>query len=232
MRNGQAVETSTIGCESAPSILSVLTGAPSLNQVFTQVAGSAIRVAASEIRKRAEASTEFVMALLKAAQMDTYQAEVSVACNALHQVQARLARWLLMTQDRVGGSAVPLTQDFLAIMLGVQRTTVSTAASALKRLKLIDYRRGQIDVIDRAGLIKVACECYEDDLRMVKAADRQTLTAAEAVERRRTVVPPPPETRSAPPSPLRTRPSRIGIGRGVEMRLPDRLPSLHLPARP
>ena len=171
MRNGQCVETSTIGRESAPAILPVLTGAPSLNRVFTQVAGSAIRVPAAVIRQQAERSPAMMLTLLKSAQMDAYQAELSVACNALHNVQARLARWLLLTRDRVGSNSIPLTQEFLAIMLGVQRTTVSKAASGLKKLNLIDYHRGQIVVLDRDSLIKVACECYVDDLRILKTVD-------------------------------------------------------------
>jgi CRP-like cAMP-binding protein len=160
MQNGQCVETSTVGFESAPGILSILAGKRSTSRVFTQVPGSALRVPADQVREVAAVRPEFLRLLLSFAEAAASLAELSVACNALHQVQARLARWLLMTQDRVGNHTVPLTQDFLAIMLGVQRTTVSMASSVLKREGLIDYSRGQITVLDREGLSAVACECY------------------------------------------------------------------------
>jgi CRP-like cAMP-binding protein len=84
----------------------------------------------------------------------------SVACNALHTIEERCSRWLLATQDRVPTRDLPLTQEFLAELLGVQRTTVSAAAQALARRGLINYRRGQITIADRAGLEEAACECY------------------------------------------------------------------------
>jgi hypothetical protein len=89
-----------------------------------------------------------------------------VACNAVHHVDARLARWLLQTADRVGGPIVPLTQEYLAVMLGVQRTTVSGSAAALRDLGLIRYSRGRVEVLDRSGLERKACECYAVCLRV------------------------------------------------------------------
>ena len=166
MQSGRCVETSTIGRESAPAILGILTEIPSSMRVFTQVAGSAIRIPAEIVRQQAVKNPDFLAILLKSAQLDSYQVELSVACNALHSVQARLARWLLLTQDRVGGESLTLTQDFLAIMLGIQRTTVSSAASALNKLRLINYNRGQITIINRDRLIRTACECYKHDSRI------------------------------------------------------------------
>lgn len=161
MANGQCVETSTIGFESAPGILCILTNGRARSRVFVQVPGSAMRVPAKLVREIADKSPPFQRLLLGFAEADASHAELSVACNALHQVPERLARWLLLTQDRIGSTAVPLTQEFLAIMLGVQRTTVSTASATLKRAGLIRYARGQIEVIDREGLMKKSCECYE-----------------------------------------------------------------------
>jgi CRP-like cAMP-binding protein len=83
----------------------------------------------------------------------------SVACNGLHEVDQRCARWLLMTQDRAGDSFL-LTQEYLASMLGVRRPSVSEVASRLQRAKLIEYRRGRITIKDRKGLEKLSCECY------------------------------------------------------------------------
>ena len=98
--------------------------------------------------------------LLRYVLANNAQAEQSVACNAVHDVPARLARWLLMTQDRTGHRILPLTQEYLAVMVGVQRTTISVAATAFKDAGIIRYSRGQIEVTDRAKLEGRACECY------------------------------------------------------------------------
>jgi CRP-like cAMP-binding protein len=88
-------------------------------------------------------------------------AQQSAACHALHSVEARLCRWLLQSQDITQSEMVPLTQEFLSHMLGVQRTSVSLCAHALQRAGLIQYARGKIKVLDRGGLKESACECYE-----------------------------------------------------------------------
>jgi len=88
------------------------------------------------------------------------QIQQSVACNALHALEARLCRWLLQTHDCVDGDAIPLTQEFLGQMLGVRRTTVTIAARLLQSAGLIRYRRGLIHIVDRAALEEIACECY------------------------------------------------------------------------
>jgi CRP-like cAMP-binding protein len=88
------------------------------------------------------------------------QVQQSVACNALHALEARLCRWLLQTHDYIDGDAIPLTQEFLGQMLGVRRTTVTLAARLLQSAGLIRYRRGLIHIVDRAALEEIACECY------------------------------------------------------------------------
>ena len=98
--------------------------------------------------------------LLRHAEAASYQAERGVACNVLHEAPARLSRWLLMTQDRIGSQALPLTQDYMAIMTGVQRTTISVVANQLKLEKLIRYSRGTVEVLDRKALERRSCECY------------------------------------------------------------------------
>jgi Mn-dependent DtxR family transcriptional regulator len=85
----------------------------------------------------------------------------SVACNAFHAIEARCCRWLLTAQDRAGGEEISLTQEYLAEMLGVQRTTVSAVARALQDQGLIRYRRGTIRILDRDAVESRACECYE-----------------------------------------------------------------------
>jgi CRP-like cAMP-binding protein len=160
MKDGRSVETATIGFESVAGLLPALSGEPSRSMTFTQIAGSAIRLPAAKVRERLTASPALLKLLLRFTQANVAQAEQSVACNALHEVLQRLARWLLMSQDRTGNHMVPLTQDYLAVMVGAQRTTVSAAAAKLKAEGLIDYRRGRIEILDRPGLEAVACECY------------------------------------------------------------------------
>ena len=105
-------------------------------------------------------SPVFMDLLLRHVHASVSQAQQSVACNALHDATSRMARWLLMTADRTGSAQLPLTQEYLAIMLGVQRTTVTSIAGILKNASLIGYRRGQIQIFDRVGLEAYACECY------------------------------------------------------------------------
>ena len=89
------------------------------------------------------------------------QAQQSAACHALHTVEARLCRWLLQSQDVIESDAIPLTQEYLSHMLGVQRNAVSLAATILAKRDLIEYSRGKIKILDREGLKKCSCECYE-----------------------------------------------------------------------
>jgi CRP-like cAMP-binding protein len=160
MRGGQTVETSTIGFEGAPGLLTILADRASSSQVFAQVAGSAIRVPAGLVRDVAESDPEFMRLLLRFADGNVAHVELSAACNALHDIPSRLARWLLLTQDRIGHAAIPLTQELLAAMLGVQRTSVTQASLQLKKAGLVRYTRGNIQVLDRDGLVHAACECY------------------------------------------------------------------------
>ncbi|MET0272714.1 MAG: Crp/Fnr family transcriptional regulator [Phenylobacterium sp.] len=160
MRNGNAVETSSVGCESATPLLQALSKLPVNSRIFAQVGGAAMRLPASVLRQRSEESPELRRLLLRHAGLIARQAEQGVACNALHQASARLARWLLMTQDRTGDRTLPLTQDYLAIMTGVQRTTISAIASQLRAAGLIRFSRGRLGILDRDGLEAAACECY------------------------------------------------------------------------
>jgi CRP-like cAMP-binding protein len=89
------------------------------------------------------------------------QVAQTAACNRLHDIQQRLSRWLLMTQDRVGSGVLPITHDFIATMMGTDRTTVSLAASVMQRNRIIDYVRGAVKILNRRKLEKSACECYD-----------------------------------------------------------------------
>jgi CRP-like cAMP-binding protein len=160
MGDGTCVECATVGFESAVGLLPALSGGRSSNRTFVQLAGSGISIPAEALRKRAAESPELVDLLLRFAQVVIAQEEQSVACNALHGPEPRLARWILQNQDRLNLRLLPLTQEYLAIMLGVQRTTVSAAASQLRNEGLIRYSRGQLEILDRPRLESRSCECY------------------------------------------------------------------------
>ncbi len=160
MDDGTAVECATVGFEGAVGLLPALSGGVSSSRTFVQLAGAGISIPAAALRRRAAESPALVDLLLRFAQAVIAQEEQSVACNALHDNEPRLARWILQNQDRLNARILPLTQEYLAIMLGVQRTTVSAAASRLRAEGLIRYRRGNLEILDRAGLERRACECY------------------------------------------------------------------------
>jgi CRP-like cAMP-binding protein len=161
MANGDRVESSTIGRESATGLLNALSGEPASSMIMAQISGSAMKMPAKALRELALSSPQLMALVARHIQANVAQVEQSVACNAVHHVDARLARWLLQTADRVGGPIIPLTQEYLAVMLGVQRTTVSGSAAALRELGLIRYSRGRVEVQDRPGLERKACECYD-----------------------------------------------------------------------
>ncbi len=113
-----------------------------------------------KVRQLAQASSRFLETLVRHQETLFAQAQQSAACNALHNVEARLARWLLRAHDLVGGKRLNLTQEFIAQMLGVRRPTLSILASDLQKAGLISYSRGVIEITDLAGLRAVSCECY------------------------------------------------------------------------
>jgi len=160
MRDGRQVETASVGRESAAVLLDAVTGQPATSQVFVQVGGSAAVLPAQAFRERLAVSASLVSLTLRHALATSKQAELGVGCNLAHQAEGRMSRWVLMTQDRVGSEVLPLTQDYLAVMTGVQRSTISLIASALKAAGIIDYSRGILTVLDREALMGRACECY------------------------------------------------------------------------
>ena len=171
MGDGSAVETATVGSEGMVGLTAVL-GAPTANsRAFAQIPGVALRVPAETLTRVANAHWEVERVLSRYVLARLAQVSQTVACNRLHDVERRCARWLLMTHDRVASDQFPMTQDFLAQMLGVRRATVSAVASALQRRGLIRYRRGRMHVLDRKGLEDASCECYA----VVKAKQERLL---------------------------------------------------------
>jgi hypothetical protein len=127
---------------------------------FMQIAGTGLRmrfIDFEHIFRRDEAVRGTV---LRYVQFQSLVLSQIAACNRLHEVEERLARWLLMVSDRIGDSELRLTQEFLSQMLGARRSTVTLVAGTLQRSGLIEYSRGEVKILDRAGLERAACECY------------------------------------------------------------------------
>ncbi|HLM67131.1 MAG TPA: Crp/Fnr family transcriptional regulator [Longimicrobium sp.] len=160
MQDGTAVETATIGYEGMVG-LPVFLGADSMAaQAFAQVSGRAYRMPADALRRELEHGGAMVRLLGRFTQaLITLMAQNS-ACNRVHSAEQRCARWLLLTADRAGHETMDLTHLFLSQMLGVRRATVTEIAGELQARGLIDYGRGRITIVDRAGLEATSCECY------------------------------------------------------------------------
>jgi CRP-like cAMP-binding protein len=160
MEDGRGVESSTIGRESAHGVLAAFGSHKAHNRVICQIPGQSFMLPTARLKEAAAKSPTLADHLIRHVQGNTAQVEQSVACNALHSVEERLCRWILMSADRGDGKIVSLTQEYLAIMLGVQRTTVTQAARTLQAAGLINYARGAIEIVNRAGLEDTVCECY------------------------------------------------------------------------
>ena len=160
MSDGQGIETATVGSEGVVGAMSGF----GVRRGFTRAVVQAPLVASriSSLQFQAAVQKSETLRNLMASYSETLLAQVqqTAACNALHAMESRLARWLLQTRDRIDTDVLPLTQEFLSQMLGVRRTTVTLVARQLEQAGLIQNRRGRIVIIDRKGLEDVACECY------------------------------------------------------------------------
>ena len=160
LADGSAVEVGTIGSEGLAG-LSVLFGAArSPHMMIVQGAGTAFRASATALREELKRSVAFRDVVHKFAALFLAQISQTAACNGRHRLEERCARWLLMMADRLQSDQFPLTQEFLAMLLGVRRQGVTTAALGLQRSGLIRYSHGQLDILDREGLEAASCECY------------------------------------------------------------------------
>jgi CRP-like cAMP-binding protein len=160
MTDGKSVEVGLAGKEGFIGLPLVVGLSTSPTQVVMQVAGSAHQITAADFREVLSHSPVLEKSLNRYSQSLGMQATHVAACNRLHEVEERLARWLLMSQDRLGGDVVPLTQEFLAHMLGTRRASVTVAAGILQKAGLITYNRGSVRIDSRSGLEDAACECY------------------------------------------------------------------------
>ncbi len=160
MANGQAAEVGTIGNEGLVGLPLVFGDDRTPTSVYVQVPGAGLRMKAALFRKELARSASMRTVMLRYAHAFFNQVAQSAACNHFHSIEQRCCRWLLMTHDRMQSDEFLLTQEFLAMMLGVQRTGVTVAAGALQRAGLIRYKHGNVTVIDRRGLVRRSCECY------------------------------------------------------------------------
>jgi CRP-like cAMP-binding protein len=157
---GEIIEVATIGNEGMVGLPLLLGTDRTPSRIFMQVPGEGFRMTAEAFRRSIDNHPAFRAALMRYTMALLTQISQNASCNRLHEVQERCARWLLQTHDRVEGDEFPLTQDFLAQMLGVHRPTVSVAAGMLQNAGLISYRRGIITIINRAALEEASCSCY------------------------------------------------------------------------
>jgi CRP-like cAMP-binding protein len=169
MEAGEVVDTATVGRRGAVGAFAGLGHWHAFTRAVVQIPGTAMVISASHFQAAVSQSERIRDLILRYKEGLLAQVQQTAACNALHQVEARLARWLLQAIDGVDEPTLPLTHDHLAEMLAVRRTTVTVIAGKLQEARLIRYHRGRIDVLDRVGLEKMACECYRTIRRRTEA---------------------------------------------------------------
>jgi CRP-like cAMP-binding protein len=160
MKNGKTAEAGIVGNEGFTGTLAAVGLTRSPLQAVVQITGDGFRIEVGALQRILESSPHLQLMLNRYAAIRGMQIAQTAACNRLHDIQQRLARWLLMTQDRVDSGSLPITHDFLATMLGTDRPTVSLAAGVLQRKGLIEYTRGAVKIVNRRKLEGSACECY------------------------------------------------------------------------
>ena len=160
MENGIAIESATIGREGALGLHAAVCPRHSMSRAIVQTPLRSSRINAAQLHEAWGKCAKLRELVERHSEALFGHALQSVGCNALHSVEARFCRWLLTCHDRINNDSIALTQEFLADMLGVQRTTVTAVARNLQEKGAIRYRRGVVDVIDRAALQTLACECY------------------------------------------------------------------------
>ena len=169
-KDGRTVEVGVVGNEGYVGAgLAVGLSRSSVREVV-QIAGDGFQMSGNELARILRSAPQLQMILGRHTGLQGMQVAQTAACNRLHDIQQRLSRWLLMTQDRVGSGVLPITHDFIATMMGTDRSTVSVVAALLQKMGIIEYVRGAVHIMNRRELEKSACECYaviqqfEDDL--------------------------------------------------------------------
>jgi CRP-like cAMP-binding protein len=160
LENGSAIETANIGREGAFGLFAAMYSRVSFNRSLVQLEGDMVRCPIELLQSEFRNSEHVRNLFVSYSETLLSQVQQTVACNALHSTEERMCRWLLMMHDRAEGEALPYTHEFLSEMLGTSRKSVTMAAQALQTAGLISYRRGTIQIVDRAGLEEASCECY------------------------------------------------------------------------
>lgn len=160
MKDGKTAEAGVVGNEGYTGIPAAVGLSRSSLQEIVQITGDGFRVAVGPFRKVLESTPHLQLLLNRYAVLQGMQVAQTAACNRLHDLEQRLARWLLMAQDRVDSECLAITHDFLATMLGTNRSSVSLAAGILQREKSIEYSHGAVTIVNRKRLEESACECY------------------------------------------------------------------------
>jgi len=160
LSTGEMIEAAMVGKDGIVGASAALDGKISLSRAIVQIGGDAMTCELDVIRKAAMQSHSLLALLIRHEQTVYAQAQQSAACNATHDVEARLCRWMLRARDLSGSDTLPFTQEFLAEMIGVGRTSVSIVAHTLQQAGLIKYARGRIQIVNLEGLQEAACECY------------------------------------------------------------------------
>lgn len=161
MQDGNQIEVGTIGREGMSAFPLLLGASSTANDCYCQVRGSAIKVSTKLFRDMSARNAGFRQLLDRYLQAYVNMLGQLAACNRLHSVYERCARWLLMTHDRVNFDEIALTHEYLAMMLGTGRSGVTIAAATLQQAGFIRYAHGKIEILDRAGLENASCECYQ-----------------------------------------------------------------------
>jgi CRP-like cAMP-binding protein len=179
LEDGRLVEVATIGREGMVGVSAAVEGAPSLSVAMVQAeADPFYRMPATAFRAEMDRRGAFHTVVTRYTHALLAFIMQSTACNAVHSVEQRLARWLLLAQDRVGTREFPLTQEFVAMMLGATRPTVTVVAGTLQKAGLIKYQRGHVIVMDRQGLEDASCECYRTATDILSAVTNGAARAA------------------------------------------------------
>jgi len=173
--DGRSVEVGLIGKEGFVGLPIVYGFKTSALRVVTQADGTAYRMDAQTLTNLLPECPRLHQELLRFSLILSMQSTQIAACNRLHDVEERLARWLLMSHDRIGGKTMPITQEFLGQMLGTRRSSVSVSASILQKAGMITYTRGNVTILDRPKLREAACDCY----RIIQNQEREWRAEAQ-----------------------------------------------------
>jgi CRP-like cAMP-binding protein len=180
--DGKSVEVGLVGKEGFVSVPLLAGFRTASTRAIAQIEATALRVNSEVLMRALDQSPVLERRLQQFAQVMAMQTTQIAACNRLHEVDERLARWLLMSADRIGSNSIPLTQEFLAQMLGTRRSSVTVAAGILQKAGLISHTRGDVEIIDRPRLEDAACECYAIMRRQIDKWHHEVQSSVNAAQ--------------------------------------------------